>query len=460
MKISKYLKVILVDFLGLIVGIISGFLIPKVFNIDQYAFYRTYTLYISYVGMFHFGFSDGIYIILGGKSKDDIKKSKIKGYFRSLIKLEIILFLFFLIMSIVLLKGQKEAIYFSLYIIPFHITHFFKLYFRSIGEFDKYSSIQIYINILKFINVFLVVVFKSPNIFILNEIFYTCVIAIILVIKLSRIKVEAERNDINEFCSITKIGFIIMIANTISNMFLTMDRWFLKIFFGANEFAYYSFGTSMLNVFIVVINSIAILFYPYLAKKNNNKEIDKMKRYIIILSTWATSGFYVLKFIVEKFLREYIPSLEIVQILIMTIPFICIINILFTNLYKARKKGGIYLKVASFMLLVSFILNTFSYLFWKQSKYIAWATLLSFIIWCIYSSKDFKDIKLNLKEYVYLALFIFSFPLVNRFKIDSLSSFTIILIILIFNSLILFKDDLIDVYRYIALEVRKKVRKK
>lgn len=95
MKISKYLKVILVDFLGLIVGIISGFLIPKVFNIDQYAFYRTYTLYISYVGMFHFGFSDGIYIILGGKSKDDIKKSKIKGYFRSLIKLEIILFLFF-----------------------------------------------------------------------------------------------------------------------------------------------------------------------------------------------------------------------------------------------------------------------------------------------------------------------------------------------------------------------------
>ena len=53
--ISDIIKVSLSNFLKLLAGILTGFLLPKILNITDYGYYKTFTLYISYVGIFHFG---------------------------------------------------------------------------------------------------------------------------------------------------------------------------------------------------------------------------------------------------------------------------------------------------------------------------------------------------------------------------------------------------------------------
>ena len=106
MKINKALKVILVDCIALLIGIINGFLLPKFLDIESYAYIKTFTLYIAYSGMFHLGFSDGVYILLGGKKLSEVSRGKIKGYLISLIKILSVVFIIFSIISVLIIKDK------------------------------------------------------------------------------------------------------------------------------------------------------------------------------------------------------------------------------------------------------------------------------------------------------------------------------------------------------------------
>ncbi|MCK4240570.1 MAG: hypothetical protein KAX30_03035, partial [Candidatus Atribacteria bacterium] len=60
------IKILSSNLIRLIVGIVSGLLIPKFLGIENYAIYKTFGLYVGYVGILHFGFVDGLYIKYGG----------------------------------------------------------------------------------------------------------------------------------------------------------------------------------------------------------------------------------------------------------------------------------------------------------------------------------------------------------------------------------------------------------
>lgn len=77
MNMRKALKVIFVEIITLVIGIISGFLLPKVLSVNGYVIIKTFSLYIAYSGMTHLGFSDGMYIVLGGKKIEKLDEGKI-----------------------------------------------------------------------------------------------------------------------------------------------------------------------------------------------------------------------------------------------------------------------------------------------------------------------------------------------------------------------------------------------
>ena len=63
MNIKKaILKVFTVNFFQLISSLVVGFCVPMILSIEAYAGLKTYTLLISYIGLFHFGFIDGLFI--------------------------------------------------------------------------------------------------------------------------------------------------------------------------------------------------------------------------------------------------------------------------------------------------------------------------------------------------------------------------------------------------------------
>lgn len=419
---NNIIRIFSANFLNAISGIVIGFLVPVILSLDAYAYVKTYTLYISYIGFLHFGFVDGMYIKYGGKDIKDIDKVVLKTEHRTFMNIQIIMTLIFILIGI--LKKDFIILIMALSIIPINTISFHKLFYQATGQFKKFANASyIYTGIYLITNLLLVILFKSNN-YVLY-IIVTLLANMVVFVKLEY-KFYKEYKNVNteytecikrEIKDNVKIGFYVLLGNLSVLLFYGIDRWFVKIFYSNNDFAYYSFAISMLNIVNIFISAISITFYNYLAKGEDKEKIKSLKAYFLILGGLASFAYFGLSFIVNFALKKYIPSLNIIAISFATYPYMIVINALYVNLYKIRKDEKKYLKVVIGMLLISIVYNFIAVVLYDNAIYIAIATTMSFITWYIYSTRDFKYLKINLKEIFYLvcllSVFLFSSHMKN-----------------------------------------------
>ena len=58
--------------ISLLLSFIMSLIVPKILGVDKYSYWQLFLFYSSYVGFTTFGFSDGIYLRLGGKNYEDL----------------------------------------------------------------------------------------------------------------------------------------------------------------------------------------------------------------------------------------------------------------------------------------------------------------------------------------------------------------------------------------------------
>lgn len=66
--VKDVIIVVISNFIKSLAGVLIGFVILKLMGETNYGYYETYTLYFVYVGLFHFDFINGIYLIYAGKN--------------------------------------------------------------------------------------------------------------------------------------------------------------------------------------------------------------------------------------------------------------------------------------------------------------------------------------------------------------------------------------------------------
>lgn len=70
--------VLIANFINLGFNLITNFVLPKELSVESYATIKTFQLYVSYAGLFHFGFVDGMYLKYGGKNVKEIRGEDLK----------------------------------------------------------------------------------------------------------------------------------------------------------------------------------------------------------------------------------------------------------------------------------------------------------------------------------------------------------------------------------------------
>ena len=312
---KSILKIFSANFFTMLSGIVISFLVPAVLSVEMYSYVKTYAFYISYIAFFSLGFVDGMYIKYGGIDFNNVDKSEFKLEHLIYLVIQIIFTIFFVIFSIV--KSNIIIFLMGISIIPMNVVGFYKMFYQAVGEFDKYVYVSYVYTVVNFIlNIFLIFIMKSKSYipYCLTSLLANIVIYIYLELKfLSEFKGIKVKYDKRVFNNI-KVGFFILIGNLSVMMFYAIDRWFIKLFYTVNDFAYYSFAISMLNIINLLIGAISVTFYNYLSKDEDEKKVTKLKRYLIILGAFASLGYFVLAGIVNIILKKYIPSLNIIAI--------------------------------------------------------------------------------------------------------------------------------------------------
>lgn len=195
------------------------------------------------------------------------------------------------------------------------------------------------------------------------------------------------------------MGFFVMIGNFMSTIILGIDRIFVDRFFTIKDFAIYSFAYTLISLFYILLNSVQMVIYPYLtrAKENTYKQVYEVIRIsITMLMSVTLCGYFVIKFIVATFLPQYTDSFRILIFLVPTVIYSGQINILIGNYYKVLQKTKEYTQNNIIAFILSIITNVIAYILYKDIAAIAVATLISFILWLVYSDWYFiKTIKVN-----------------------------------------------------------------
>jgi len=414
---KNLLKVFTANFISLAVSFVNGFFLPAFLSIDQYAYLKTFTLYISYVGIFHFGFLDGLYLKYGGKYKDSLDRKELKYEHNFFILFQLMVTFLFLILAY--LRKDLIMLAFALSIVPINMQTYFSFLYQSLGEMGTFAKIKTaYPLTILFLNLSFIFLLKIDH-------YLPFVLAILISHYLVYTIFEISYNKDFKINEISKIqlkplflsGFFIMMGNLSNMFFYSIDRWYVKFLLPIENFSYYSFAVSMMGIILMMINSISMTFYPYFSRGYDVEQIKKIKIYLIIIGAISSAGYFILSLIVTNFIGNYVPSLQVISVLFVGFPAIGVINALYINLFKVNKQERRYFYKVLKMLIISIILNTLAVLINLSNFSIAIATTIAFYFWFFSSSKDFPGLKTNIKEivfiFLYIPLFLFSSIFLN-----------------------------------------------
>ena len=101
MNQNKFIKNLSFALFAQVISLMSSFFVqffaPKVLSVEEYAYWQLFLFYVSYINISRIGIIDGIYLKLGGKSRDELDCETLKTKW-----------LIFLAMQTSVYKGYKQ----------------------------------------------------------------------------------------------------------------------------------------------------------------------------------------------------------------------------------------------------------------------------------------------------------------------------------------------------------------
>lgn len=395
--------------ISLIFNLLTSFLLPKYLSVEAYAAIKTFQLYVTYVGLLHLGYADGMYLKYGGSDIEKLDGCSLKTDIHTMVLFQVWVSIISALASLIL----KDPIWvaFSISIFPLNIASYYKLLFQATGEFDKYGKIT---NITTFVtffaNVVLLFVLDCRTNGMLYIAFYVLVDFVVLIILERAIQEEFHLKkyhasfDLKILVSNVKDGILLMLGNLSTAIFTGMDRWFVKFLLDTVSFAQYSFAVSIENFLNVAVTPISVTLYNYFCTHKSNEDQLSLLRYIMIFGSVLPICLFPAKFILEHYLTHYLNAVNIIVFLFAAQSYAIVNKCIYINLYKAQRKQTRYFSKLIIAIGAGFAFNVLFYILLKEKVAFAIGTMFSNILWFVLSVLDFPELKISAKEYIYLVL--------------------------------------------------------
>lgn len=428
--IASIFKVALSNLIKLLSGVLVGFLLPKIIGVTDYGYYKTFTLYATYVALFHFGFIDGIYLVYSGKSYDVLDKKAFRLFSRFFFLMETIISIILCITAFFILEGELKFIFvcLSVYLLANNITGYFQLLSQVTGRFTELSIRNIIQSVLTILSIVILWVMHKFFKYEINYYMYTIIYIFILSLLCTwyiftyRDIVFYERekfiNHKKEIVDFFKIGFPLLIANLSSTLILTVDRQFVNILFSTETYAIYAFAYNMLSLITTALSAISTVLYPVM-KQNSFQSLksvyNKLILWVLIIVFMCLNVYFPLCWFVEWFLPKYIDSLLIFRIILPGLASSSAITIIMHNYYKMLGKNGLFFLKSIFILVVSCIANIIAYLCFKNTISISIASVIVSIIWYVIIEVYFiRNYKIPwIKNFIYMICMMILFYIIT-----------------------------------------------
>lgn len=359
------------NILTILISIIMTLILPKFLGVTDYSYYQLYIFFISYVGFFHFGWIDGIYLKIGGMEYNDLEKSNYVTQFWMLNVLEIIIAAIISIFALFTIKNiDKSFVLISTSVCGvITILRTYLLFIlqstNRIKEYAKYTRVDRFIYFALVI-VFLFLGFKNYKIILYIDVFSKLVALVLCANKMKDIvfgKLNISKNTLLEIFENISIGIKLMLANIASTLIIGVVRFGIQKNWDIETFGKISLTLNISNLLMTFINAVAVIMFPLLRRE---EESNLPKIYVILRNTlmiflyMMLIFYYPLKLILSTWLPQYADSLRYMALLFPICIYESKMSMLINTYLKSFRKEKSMLIINTISLILSLILTILS----------------------------------------------------------------------------------------------------
>lgn len=359
------------NIMSLIISSMITFIVPKFLNVESYGYFQLYLFYINYIGFFHFGWCDGVFLRYAGEYYDKLDKKLFSGqfylltFFEMLIGTVIMGYGYFFVSDetkwfVIACVGISTAL-----IIPKCLLQYL---LQGTNRIKEYAVITMIEKIITVIGIILLLVMKYES--------YKAVIAADLAGKLSALIYSAlcckdiifERpckfkKSVMEAIVNVKVGINLMLANIAGFLIIGLVRMAIEKKWDIATFGKISLTISISNLLLVVIKAVANVIFPLLKRMSQDKysETYRILRDCMMIPLLGMLVFYYpIRIILSSWLPNYADSLKYMALLFPICIYESKETLLITTYLKALRKEKWLLAVNAVTVLFSALLSYIS----------------------------------------------------------------------------------------------------
>lgn len=436
--------------ISLFLSFLISFIMPKILSVDGYSYWQLFIFYTSYVGLFHFGINDGIYLRYGGQEFNKLNKEYISGQFKILLLIQFLLFAllgaFFSLISIN--YNRKIVVFLTLfYMIVFNLSNYLGYIFQGTNNTKWYSYSIIIDKVFFSIGLIFLILCQEYYYFwyILMYLFGKIICLLYCIFKAKNIlfvKVKEYKKVLSELKRNVKSGIKLTISSIMSMLILGVGRFLIDSNWGIVVFGKISFSLSLTNFALVFISQVGMVFFPALRRLEKKQQISIYNR-MISFCFFIMPVIYLLmtpvKNLLEIWLPTYSDSLGYLSILLPICIFDAKMNMIFNTYFKVLRHEKILLliNISSFVIscilsgIGAYIINSYMFILIAMVITIIFRSVLSeLIINKIFEKRDYTKLFI---EVIFAIIYIITSLLFNQITGLFILIFIYILIIILYR---------------------------
>lgn len=259
---------------GLSVGasVVLTLILPKILGVEEFGYWQLFIFYAGYVGFFHLGINDGVYLLKGGESRQEIDKRGINSQFWMSASIQLVISC--VIMSFAVFgpfDEQREFVVFmtGLLIVINNAGLFFGFVFQAMNE-TRLFSISVVLESLALLICLVVLIVMDVKTF---QPYVLCYLAA-KIIRLAYCAWKSRdffasglsscRHTFDLCVKSIRVGIKLMFANIVGSLILGVARFLVDLEWGVEVFSIVSFSLSITSFFMLFISQASMVLFPAL----------------------------------------------------------------------------------------------------------------------------------------------------------------------------------------------------
>lgn len=407
------------------VSLLMILVLPKIMTMEDYGIWQLFMFYFSYVGFFHFGWIDGIYLRYGGQNFSALSRKTFGGQFWLLL---ILLLVEFAIVNILLISGiiKNSILIFVLrvssiagvFYIIFAYVNFILQLSDKIKEYAKNIILERFLILLLTLICITLIETKYDKVIyvtIMSE-FLAMSFGLYTIRDLIFVERDTLYNAMNEAYFNISAGSKLMLANIAGMLILGIIRFGISQEWDIVTFGKVSLTLNISNFLMVFISAVSIVLFPILKRINQDRlaEIYVLLRKILSYSLLAMLiTYYPLKILLLYWLPKYSDSLVYMGLLLPICVFESKLQMLVNTYLKSLRQEALMLKINFVSVVFALLMTYVTVVLFHNLKLVILSIVINFafrLLLAEYFIEKLLSLKLrkdSIEELIVVSSFIF-----------------------------------------------------